>query len=289
MAIGESSFMAIGELAFLFGVFSLVVGFVHICRHGPGPVLLTPEKPGNPWSVVYLRLSSAVTVGLVLFVDFARTWVRRRVFDEKVVMFTHLNWAFIFLTTSLGTVRQVLALRGRCCQLLAEFHAGMFATVLTFAPFVSFCTWAVLLPHSFLIGEQERFLNPISYWEHMGNTVLCVAEFLFVRPNLPWQLVACPVLFVSAYFLTSMFCQLALGSPSPYFFLDARSGTPECLYLSLALVPGTVLIYLPWYRAAAARAPLAPLICVDVEQPAAMQMVSQQRRERRGTVDGTRL
>ena len=56
-----------------------------------------------------------------------------------------------------------------------------------------FSTLEVLLPHSFLIGEQERFLNPISYWEHMGNTVLCVAEFLFVRPNLPWQLVACPV------------------------------------------------------------------------------------------------
>ena len=42
--------MDVAALAVLVGVFTLFVGFVHICRLGSGPVLLTPERPGDPWS-----------------------------------------------------------------------------------------------------------------------------------------------------------------------------------------------------------------------------------------------
>ena len=149
----------------------------------------------SPRSVVYLRLASAIAVGTVLVADFSRPgkpW--------PVIYFTKWNFALIFLTICLGIVRQVLAIRGRCCRLLAQVHGGMFATILTFAPMVTFITWAVLCPQSISVGKPWKYLNTISYCEHIGNTVVCVAEFLFVKPQLPWPLVACPVLFSTMFF-----------------------------------------------------------------------------------------
>lgn len=206
-----------------------------------------PCCPRSPRGLLVFRGAAAALCFTVLCVQIIEFDSMRNFYTfwkDIGVFFTLWNWCLIGVMFLVGTLRQAAALRGE--QRYGQLHLVLLELAVPVAPFVSAATWGLLLPFAYLsTGNPGGLLYAYSFLMHLGNTVLCCAEFVASKPRFEKLHVVLMYSWTALYLIAATTAQL-LGVHAPYFFLDISKPMTICWMLGFLLVTGG--LYAGWVR-----------------------------------------